>query len=98
MTARALGVKWVGRGERGEFAICNLRFAIEEESAVADSESNDARATAPKPLAQRKSISRRLSGRGMKRLQCIFQNCGTGASPVALQGHGRGAHATLVPA
>src|SRR5436853_3751840 len=71
MTARALGGKWVVRGESGEVIV---------ELAEDDSESSEARATAPKPLAQRSSISRRDSGRGMKRLQCIV---------LFLQWHGR---------
>src|SRR6266566_2307887 len=62
MTDLALALKWLGRGERGE---------VEGEDAEADSERSDARATAPKPLAQRSSISRRLRGGAMKRLQCM---------------------------
>src|SRR3954463_1216018 len=70
MTARALGVKWVGRGERGEFEISDLK--LEMPPATASCESSDASATAPNPFVQRSSISRRLRGRGMKRLQCIL--------------------------
>src|SRR4051794_4486667 len=87
MTARAFAVKWVGCGERGD---------VEMVCAEVDSERSEARATAPKPLAQRRSISRRVRGRGMKRLQCIFFfKGGTGASRVAREEHGRGAHATF---
>src|SRR4051794_31699240 len=58
MTLRALAGKWVPA-------------ITEVEDPNARSFISAASATAPNPLAQRTSISRRVSGRGVKRPQCI---------------------------
>src|SRR5678816_2033905 len=60
MTLRALAGKWVGTLDETDAAEPNARSFISAASA-----------TAPKPLAQRSSMSRRVRGRGVKRPQCM---------------------------
>src|SRR5436190_20357663 len=80
MMLRAFGWKCDGRGASGFVSVWPK----------ARSPSSAVSATAPKPLAQCSSIWRRVSGAGMKRLQCMrFSLIGGSSETNAAAGAGR---------